>query len=100
MTLVLTEQIRIIRHNPTAVNIIIELIVALDGSEFGSALWPLVLWIAISFYLCLLKIWKGKAFATFAMGSLLFDFAVCDSASPYLLGFPWFRVSHCGNLEQ
>jgi hypothetical protein len=41
-----------------------------------------------------------KAFATFAMGSLLFDFAVCDSASPYLLGFPWFRVSHCGNLEQ
>ena len=66
MTLVLTEQIRIIGHNPTAVNIIIELIIALDGSEFGSALWPLVLWIAISFYLCLLTIWKGKAFTTFA----------------------------------
>lgn len=66
VTFVFTEQIWVIGYNPSTVNIIVEFIVSFDGCEYRSCFWTLVLWIAISLYLCLLTLWKGKAFTTFA----------------------------------
>ena len=66
VTPVLTEQIRVVGYNPAAVNVIVKLIVPLDGYKLWAVLRSLVLWIAISLHLGLLAIWKWKAFTTLA----------------------------------
>ena len=66
VTPVLTEQIWVVGYNPAAVNVIVKLIVALDGYKLWAVLRSLVLRVAISLDLCLLAIWKWEAFTTFA----------------------------------
>ena len=66
VTPVFTEQIRVVGYNPAAVNVIVKLIVPLDGYKLWAVLRSLVLWIAISLHLSLLEIRKWKAFTTFA----------------------------------
>ena len=66
VTPVFTEQIRVVGYNPAAVNVIVNLIVPLDGYKLWAVLRSLVLRVAISLDLCLLAIWKWKAFTTFA----------------------------------